>query len=582
MSLGNTSTQVLTVLLESGRITEEQYKEVERLSAESGTPAEDIVVQRKFADDDLVAKAKGMVLGVPYIDLVGKDIPSDVLNLISKEASENAQSVAFAREGRSVSIGMIDPRDPAARQALDFLAQTAGFTPSYHIITKASFAYAAKRYGVIGKEVETALEAAEEKYAVPEKTADGQEGKLEEVIKGAPVSRIVSVILRHAVEGGASDIHIEPLAEETRVRYRVDGVLRAALTLPKYIHSSLISRIKVLANLKLDETRIPQDGRIRETFGDKAIDFRVSTLPLQDSEKVVMRILDTTRGVPTLEQLGFRKQYIDIIAEEIKKPHGMFLITGPTGSGKSTTLFTVLNMRNEDGINISTLEDPVEYTIKGVNQAQVRPEVGFGFAEGLRALLRQDPNVIMVGEIRDGETGELAIHAALTGHLVFSTLHTNDAYGIVPRLTDMRLEPFLIAATMNLGIAQRLARKICERCRAETDVPAEVEASIVRLLEPIPQEYKAHLTFKSDGRPQFYKGRGCLRCNDTGYVGRVAIAEVLRFDDAMRQIVAEGFTTEKADPVARKSGFLTMQQDGVLKALEGLTTIEEVMRVTSE
>jgi type IV pilus assembly protein PilB len=260
----------------------------------------------------------------------------------------------------------------------------------------------------------------------------------------------------------------------------------------------------------------------------------------------------------------------------------MFLITGPTGSGKSTTLFTVLNMRNEDGINISTLEDPVEYTIKGVNQSQVRPEVGFNFAAGLRALLRQDPNVIMVGEIRDGETGELAIHAALTGHLVFSTVHTNDAFGVVPRLTDMHLEPFLIAATLNIAIAQRLARKICERCRAPIEVPPEFEAKLIAQIAAIPQAYKDHITFREGGRPQFYKGLGCLRCGDSGYVGRVAIAEVLRFDEEMRQIVADGFDRARVEAACAKNGYISMQQDGVLKALEGLTTIEEVMRVTSE
>jgi type IV pilus assembly protein PilB len=333
--------------------------------------------------------------------------------------------------------------------------------------------------------------------------------------------------------------------------------------------------------MKLDETRIPQDGRITEKFGEKVIEFRVSTLPLTDYEKVVLRVLDTTRGVPTLEQLGFRPQYVATIKKEILKPHGMFLITGPTGSGKSTTLFTILNMRNEEKVNISTLEDPVEYEVKGVNQSQVRPEVGFTFAAGLRALLRQDPNVIMVGEIRDGETGELAVHAALTGHLIFSTLHTNDAFGVVPRLVDMRVEPFLLAATINVAIAQRLARKICERCKAPITMPPEVEERVRKDLEAIPAAYKAHLDLTK--KPlTMYRGRGCLRCGDTGYVGRVAVAEMMLFNEDMRLLVTKGFPLEEVEKAARKQEMITLKQDGLLKALEGSTTIEEVLRISTE
>lgn len=581
MQVGPTSTNILTILLEAGHINDEQYKAVEAEAKETGAPIEDLLLKHKMVDDDLLAKARGMVLGIPFADLVGKDISNEILNLLSKETAETNKAVAFERDGKAVSIGMVNPRDPAARQALDFLAQTLGIKPKYHIITMASFKYGLKLYVELGAEVETALEAAEEKYVEAPGKEEVKEEKLEEVIKGAPVSRIVSVILRHAFEGGASDIHIEPLGEETRVRYRVDGVLRSALTLPKYIHPSLVSRIKVLSNLKLDETRVPQDGRIRETFGDKIIDFRVSTLPLQDNEKVVLRVLDTTKGVPELVQLGFRPYYVKLITEEVKKPHGMFLITGPTGSGKSTTLFTILNLRNDEGINISTLEDPVEYNIKGVNQSQIRPEVGFTFAMGLRSLLRQDPDVIMVGEVRDSETGELAIHAALTGHLVFSTLHTNDAFGVVPRMTDMHLEPFLLAATMNMAIAQRLARKICDRCKAPVTVPQDVEESIRSQISEIPDFYKENLDLSGE-RLTLYKGRGCLRCNDTGYAGRVAVAEVMVFDEEMRQLVAEGFNMEKVAEAAKRQGMISLQQDGLLKALEGSTTIEEVMRVTSE
>lgn len=576
----NLGAELLSILLEAGRITEEQYRALTNDSASSGKPVEALLLERKLVDDEFLARAKGTMLGVPYAEITTKEIPVAVLNLVPKNVAETVKAIAFEKTDEHVGIGMVDPRDVAAMQTLDFLSQNLGFRPKYHIISGASFNAGLKKYASIGKDVAGALEVAKEKF-VPVKKPAAQEEKIEEVIKGAPVSRIVSVILRHAVDGGASDIHIEPYGDETRVRYRVDGVLRTSLTLPKYIHSSLVSRVKVLANLKLDETRIPQDGRITENFNGKVIDFRVSTMPLADTEKVVMRILDTTRGVPTLEQLGFRTQYVDVIKKEIRKPHGIFLITGPTGSGKSTTLLTVLSMRNEEGVNISTLEDPVEYYIKGVNQSQIRHEVGYTFASGLRALLRQDPNIIMVGEIRDGETGELAIHAALTGHLIFSTLHTNDALGVVPRLTDMHVEPFLLSATINVAIAQRLGRKICDRCKAPVTLPPEVEAQVRKELEAVPAKYKAHLDLSKPNLPMF-KGRGCVRCGDSGYVGRVAVAEMIVYDEEMRGLITKGFPVEDVKKALQHQEAITLRQDGLLKALEGYTTIEEVMRITAE
>jgi type IV pilus assembly protein PilB len=576
--------ELVQVLLEGGQLTEEQFQQLKTEAAETGQSADELLQKHRLVDDEQLIKARGTLMNLPYADLVGREIDPEVVKLVSKPVAENTKAVAFAREGDIVSIGMIDPRDMTATQAINFLAQASQFKPKYHIISQNSYKHVLKKYEQLGKEVAKAMEIAKTKLVdkpAEEKKKEMDEQGLQDVIKGAPVSRIVSVILRHAVEGGASDIHIEPFGDETRVRYRVDGVLRTSLKVPKYVHNSLVARIKVLSNLKLDETRVPQDGRIRETFGEKIIDFRVSTLPMTESEKVVMRILDTTKGVPLLEQLGFRSQYVDIIREEIKKPHGMFLITGPTGSGKSTTLFTILNMRNEERVNISTLEDPVEYQIKGVNQSQVRSEVGFTFASGLRALLRQDPNIIMVGEIRDTETGELAVHAALTGHLIFSTLHTNDALGVVPRMTDMHIEPFLISATMNVAIAQRLARKICERCKMETTLPPEVEEGIRKELEIIPAKYKTHLDL-SQPNLTVYKGRGCLRCNDTGYSGRVAVSEMMPFNEKLRVLITKGFPIPEVKAAIQEAELIYIKQDGILKALEGYTTIEEVMRITKE
>ncbi len=571
---------MIDLLVQSGRITAEQFRAYEAEAAAAGKPVDVLLVEKKVVDEETMAKAKAAQLGLSYVDLQGREIKAETLNLIPKNVAETNKAVPFDRDEAHVSIGIVDPRDARAMQAIDFLAQTVGFSPKYFVISTASFNGALKKYATIGKDVAGALEAAKERF-VPEKKVAVSEERIEEVIKGAPVSRIVSVILRHAVDGGASDIHIEPFGEETRVRYRVDGMLRTTLTLPKYIHASLVSRVKVLSNLKLDETRVPQDGRITENFSGKVIDFRVSTIPLAETEKVVMRILDTTRGVPTLEQLGFRPQFVEIIKQEARKPHGIFLITGPTGSGKSTTLLTVLSMRNEEGVNISTLEDPIEYFIKGVNQSQVRPEVGYTFASGLRAMLRQDPNVIMVGEIRDGETGELAIHAALTGHLIFSTLHTNDALGVVPRMVDMHVEPFLLSATLNVAIAQRLARKICERCKAPTTLPPEIEESVREEIDAIPEVYKTHLDLAAP-KLTVYKGMGCVRCGNSGYMGRVACAEMIVYDEELRLLITKGFPSEQVKKELVKQNAITLRQDALLKALEGSTTIEEVMRITAE
>ena len=580
MPLKSQAAELLNVLLEAGKLTDEQVAAVTKDAESTGKPVEVLLSEKKLVDEEFLTRARATLHGLQYVDLTTRQLDSKDVNLLPRSVAESTKAVAFEKVDDVLSVGMIDPVDIRARQGLDFYLQSNNIKTKIFIISTISFNYAFKKYEALGKEVEKALEVAKEKLAGP-KAKEEKIEQIEEVIKGAPVSRIVSVILRHAYEGNASDIHLEPYGDISRVRYRVDGVLRTSLTLPLYVHPSLVARIKVLANLKLDETRIPQDGRITENFNNKIIDFRISTLPLRDNEKVVMRVLDTTRGVPTLEQLGFRKQYVDVIRKEIRKPHGMCLISGPTGSGKSTTLFTVLNMRNEERVNISTLEDPVEYEIKGVNQSQVRPEVGFTFASGLRALLRQDPNIIMVGEIRDGETGELAVHAALTGHLIFSTIHTNDAIGVIPRMLDMHVEPFLLSATMNLAIAQRLGRKICERCKTQIQLPPEVEAKVREEVMAIPEVYRAHLDLSAK-QWTFYKGRGCLRCGDTGYAGRVAVAEVIPFNEEMRTLVSKGFPVDQVLAYLRKSDVLNIKQDGLLKALEGFTTIEEVMRITAE
>ncbi len=583
----NQEQKILDILLEQGHINEEKKQELLEESQKTGKDIEKLALEKGWIDEEKAARAKADVFNLPYISLFDQELDHSVLGIIPKNISQNYQMIAFDKKGDIVKVALVNPSDFQAMEAMDFLAEENNLKIEYYITSYSSFQAAFRQYENIGKEVEKVLGAAKERFAPTEEIKEleevPEEMEMEEVIKRAPVSQIVSVIIKHAVDADASDIHIEPGRKETRVRYRIDGILHTTLKLPAYIHSAIISRVKVLANLRLDETRVPQDGRIRLRVKDQDIDFRVSTIPLVGgSEKVVMRILETKEKAAALSDLGFHSWVIKVIERNIKKPNGMFLITGPTGSGKSTTLYTILNMLNSEGVNISTLEDPVEYYIKGVNQSQVNPEVDFTFATGLRSLLRQDPNIIMVGEIRDSETGELAIHAGLTGHLIFSTIHTRDSFGVVPRLIDMKLEPFLIASTLNAVVAQRLVRKICEHCKKEDDsVPDDLREKFKEQLRKIPSEYLPK-GINLDEELVFHKGAGCSRCNDTGYQGRSVIGEILEITRQMQQIIVNGSKDADIRKEAERQGLVPMKTDALIKALEGVTSVDEVLRVTQE
>lgn len=567
-------------LLDKGFISKDVY---EKFKAEAGAQGGDIVkfilANNILAEDDLI-KIRAQYFNIPYVDLNGKKLDFDILHTIPQEFAENYGVICFDRLGNKISVGFTKPDNFKAIEAVEFLAKESDFTIDYFLISNNSFKYAVKQYRTLNKEVNKLLDIAEEEHVSEElkRHKDEAEG-VEDVIKGAPVSKMVSVILRHATEGGASDIHIEPSGDKTRVRYRIDGMLYTSLILPSYLHSTVVARIKILSNLKIDESRIPQDGRMRLIIDNKTIDFRVSTIPLTGKEKVVMRILDTGGKAFTLEQLGFAPRQVEIINKNIKKPHGLVLVTGPTGSGKSTTLYAALNILNQESVNIITLEDPVEYTMEGVNQSQINPSINYTFATGLRAILRQDPNVIMVGEIRDNETAELAIHAALTGHSVLSTLHTNDAMGTIPRLLDMKVEPFLLASTLNAVLAQRLVRKICIYCKEEISVSESLEKEIREVLAQTPQ-IDLPEGFKLERKMKFYKGKGCSKCGNSGYKGRSVIAEVLDVNEDIKKLILEGFKDiDKINEKLKAQKMITMQQDGFIKALTGVTSIEEVLRV---
>jgi len=513
------------------------------------------------------------------IDWEHLKIPSEIIRLVPYEAAKKYQFIPFEKDGSVLRVAVVDIDSVEVQNALQFLAEKNHLSVEMIPVPESDFQSALEGYTSPSFAIAQALETIgkEEKPAEEEKEEKEEEDL---IIQEAPVAKIVEVILRNAIEGAASDIHIEPLEDNVRVRYRLDGILHNSLVLPKKIGPAIVSRIKILSNLKIDEKRKPQDGRFRITESRKQIDFRVSTLPVSMGEKVVMRVLDKEKGLLDLEELGVVGRNYDIIKKNIFEPYGMILITGPTGSGKSTTLYSVLKVINKEGVNIITLEDPVEYAIEGINQSQVRPEIGYTFASGLRSILRQDPDIIMVGEIRDTETAELAVHAALTGHVVLSTLHTNDSLGAIPRLVDMKVEPFLLASSLRVVVAQRLVRKICLNCREETKLSEAVKGQIEAVLSQIPEvEKKAH-GFQ-DGL-KIYKGKGCEKCGGTGMKGRIGIFEAFCVDDDVAELLGGQVDEEKLRQIALKQGMITMKQDGVLKVLAGITTLEEVERVTEE
>ena len=523
---------------------------------------------------------------VPRIDSIDiQNIDRKVLRIIPEETVRKYRLSPFAREDDVVKVVMEDPHDIQALNVLRFLARKENVEFEVFIADKSLLNSLLEVYDSTEEILKDVVQTFKEEKETLEDAEQSKKTKddFSEItsIQDAPVAKLVDVISKHAIDGKASDIHIEPIDDEYRIRFRVDGVLHSSLTLPKDVGKAVVARIKILSNLKIDEKRKPQDGRFRMENDAKRIDFRVSTLPVLEGEKVVLRVLDKNSGLGDMKSLGLMGRNYRIFNKRIYDPYGIILITGPTGSGKSTTLYAFLKALNKVTTNIITLEDPVEYYLDGINQSQVRPEIGYTFASGLRSILRQDPNVIMVGEIRDSETAELSIHAALTGHLVFSTLHTNTAIGAIPRLIDMGLEGFLLASSLKVVAAQRLVRRICEKCKTEEHIPKEMQENIRKKLLLLEEDDIKQYGVDVQKPLIFYKGKGCDHCGGSGYKGRLAIYEVLEVDDVISSLMVRQHVSDiEIEKQAIAQGMMFMKQDGFLKALQGQTTLAEIERVT--
>jgi len=565
-------TTIEDVLLDQNVLKKKDHDQLKLEVVSTGKKVEDLLVEKNLASDQQIAEAKSILFGVPYVQIAGKTISPDILTLVPEQVARQYGIIPFERHLNDLWVALADPLN---LQVVKFLEQKTNMgikvflSGQKEITDTIDLTYSQSLTGDIGevlKDASTSLMS----------TDTGINKVKAETLYNAPIAKVVSQLLEYGIKIKASDIHIEPMEDKVRIRYRIDGILHEKLILPKKVHEAIVARIKILAKLKIDEKRLPQDGRFDFESGQDAIDLRVSSLPTTWGEKIVMRLLKKSGGIPTLSDLGLRGTALKNVEIQLTRPHGVMLISGPTGSGKTTTLYSILARLNTAKVNILTLEDPVEYQIAGVNQVQINTLAGLTFASGLRSFLRQDPNIIMVGEIRDEETADLAVQAALTGHMVFSTVHTNNAAGALPRLLDMKIEPYLIASSITAVIGQRVVRKICLTCREQyvpvPEVITDVKGVLGRLLD----------TKVAEGQMNLYRGKGCEDCNGTGYLGRIGIYEVLILNEKIGRLILERETSEAIEREAVVDGMITMKQDGYLKVVEGITTIDEVLRVAQE
>jgi len=572
---------LINKLLEKGLIEKEKAAALQAEAKSSGKNVEELLLEQQTIPENIVFGAKSEDLRIPLREVEVEEVPLKTLESIPEETAKYYQMIPLKRTENSLEIGMVYPEDLKAQEALNFLARQKDFTYKVFLITSTIFKELLGQYRTLKREMGRALEELQiELKEETEKAMPKTAAEYERIAEEAPITKIVAVILRHAVDGEASDIHIEPAGEKLRIRFRSLGDLHSSIVLPIKIHAAVVARIKILSNLKIDESRMPQDGRFSTKINGKMIDYRVSTFPTVLGEKVAIRILDPEFGKKDFKELGLEGRNLALVKESIQKPFGLILVTGPTGSGKTTTLYAILHLLNKEEVNIVTLEDPVEYFIEGINQSQVRPDINYTFASGLRNILRQDPDIIMVGEIRDEETASLVIHAALTGHIVLSTLHTSDSLGVVPRLIDMGVKPYLIPPTLQVAIAQRLVRRLCDNCKVRVKPNPKIRELILREVEAIPAAAKADLNIPKN--LEIYGTKGCQKCNNTGFSGRIAIFEAMAMTKTLSDIILKEPSETMLSKEAEAQGMITIRQDGLMKVLRGVTTIEEVLRVTEE
>ena len=587
-------TTIKKLLLDNKKITPEQLSTLEEEATRSKRPLQDILVQKEIVSEADLVKLFAESTGIPFVELKPDELTQDVITKIPERIARQYNVILFRIDPDGLMhLAMEDPDDV---QAVDFIKKQIGDKVKIYLATHENILNCLEIYrGDVNEQLNDVIDVQREDDASAQQVSEA------DISEDSPIAQTINLLLEYAIRSSASDIHIEPRENFVQIRYRIDGVLKEVNRLPRSVLGALISRIKILSNLKIDEHRVPQDGRFKIKVGSKQYALRVSTLPISDGEKIVMRILDESSEKVTLEELGYWGKSLATLNEALTVANGIILITGPTGSGKSTSLFSILTLLNTPDVNISTIEDPVEYKIPGVNQTQANDKIGMSFAAGLRSLLRQDPNIIMVGEIRDGETANLAVQAALTGHLVFSTLHTNDAATSLPRLLDMNVEPFLISSTVRAVVGQRLVRKLCTTCRQsyapdekqfaaikesfgldDTAVhqlhELEVQAKNANVGEGV-EEGSTDTGIKTLWRPS---PEGCEECHGTGFRGRVGIYEVLQNSSAVQKLIISNATSNQIKDQATSEGMLTMQLDGLIKSLRGVTTVEEVLRATKE
>ncbi len=565
---------LLDILADKNIIKPQDIARIKEEATRAGGDFDAILLKRGVSGKDIL-ESKAEYLGIPFKSLEGIEVPFDILKYVPEESAVYYKFAPVGLKGGVLEVGIVDPDNLEARDALNFISTKIDLPFKLFLISEKDFAKVLESYKGLSGEVTKALSELETELSLPEDTIEllkdkGQQSDMR-LIEDAPVTKIVATILHYATEGSASDIHIEHMGDKVRVRFRVDGVLNTSLILPVKVYQAVVARIKILCNMRLDEKRKPQDGRFSAKIEGRKIDFRVSTFPAYYGEKIVMRILDSEKGVNKIDKVGLSPKNLELIKNAIKRPYGMILISGPTGSGKSTTLYSMLNEVNFEQKNVLSLEDPVEYNIPGMNQSQVRPEIGYTFANGLRSTLRQDPDIIMVGEIRDKETAQLAVQAALTGHLVLSTIHTNNAVGVIPRLIDMGVDPYLIAPTLILAMAQRLVKCICPGTGTPVPYEGSFKAMVEKQFSDLPEEFRKDIPFAKEVL-QISPTADCPK----GTRGRTPVFEILPMTKELEAVILKNPTESELLKVARKQGMLTLKENAFVKAFKGEIPIEEV------